>query len=77
MNSIMFMTRSLISDTVEAVADSRGVEPHELEITLGDYIDLDAVSQLAKHSDTTWTLRFELPEETVTITSDGAILVES
>lgn len=77
MSSMITMTWSLISDIIEAVADSRGVEPHDLEITLGNYVDLDALNQLTERSNTTWTLRFELPEESVTVTSDGAILVES
>ncbi|WP_434737263.1 HalOD1 output domain-containing protein [Haloarcula montana] len=71
------MVRSLIPAITEAVADSKGVEPDELEITLGEYIDLDAVDQLVEHSTSPWTLRFELPDQTVTVASDGTIFVDS
>jgi hypothetical protein len=71
------MEQGLVSDIVEAVASSEGVKPEELEVVLGDYIDLDAVNQLSNHSNSTWTLSFELPEHSVTGTSDGAILVDN
>lgn len=71
------MPQNLTSEIVEAVADSEGVEPSELDFVLGNYIDLDAVSQLAEHSNGTWTLDFELPEHSVAVTSDGVILVDN
>lgn len=70
------MPQTLITEIIKAVADSEGVEPGGLEVALADYIDLDAVNQLAEHSNSTWTLRFELPEHTVTVTSDGVTLVD-
>lgn len=70
------MDQTLGAEIVEAVADSEGVEPEDLEIALADYIDVDAVNQLAEHSTGTWTLRFELPEHSVTVASDGVILVD-
>lgn len=71
------MPESMTSDIIEAVADSEDVEPDELELVLNDYIDLDAVNRLAEHDNSTWTLNFELPEHSVTVTSDGLILVDS
>lgn len=70
------MTQNLTVKIIEAVADSKGVDPEELEIVLADYIDMDALNQLAKRSASTWTLRFELPEHSVTVTSDGVVLVD-
>jgi hypothetical protein len=67
---------ALSADIIEAVADSEGVEPADLELALGDHIDLDAVNQLAEHSNNTWTLSFELPEHSVTVTSEGTIVVD-
>lgn len=66
----------LISEIIEAVADSEGSEPEELAVVLGDHIDLDAVNQFAERSNSPWTLGFELPEHSVTVTSDGIILVD-
>lgn len=69
------MPDCLIEEIVETVADNKGVEPTELEIVIADYIDLDAVNHLAEHSNTPWTLSFELPEHDVTVMSDGTVLV--
>ena len=70
------MGQVCIRTIIEAVADSEGVEPDELGIVMADHIDLDAVNQLAGHDNSTWTLRFELPEHSVTVTSEGVILVD-
>jgi hypothetical protein len=35
-----------------------------------------AIEQLASHGTGSWTLSFELPDHTVTITSDGVVLVD-
>lgn len=70
------MGQVLSAEIIAAVADSEGVEPEELGITLADHIDLDAVNQLAEQSTSAWTLSFELPEHRVTVTSEGVILVD-
>lgn len=61
---------------IEAIADSKGVEPDDLDVTLTDHIDLDAIEKLAKHNDSTWELKFELPTQRVTVKSNGKILVD-
>jgi len=71
------MPRNLTPDIAEAVASSEGVEPTELDFVLADHIDLNALNQLAEHGNSTWTLRFELPDHSVTVTSGGLILVDS
>lgn len=70
------MGRNLASEVIEAVADAKGIDPVELDIVLADYINPDALDQLAQHDSGTWTLSFELPEHNVTVTSDGLILVD-
>jgi hypothetical protein len=70
------MPQDLTSKIIRAVADNKGVEPAELAEPLGEYVDLDAVNQLAEHDNSTWTLTFELPEHSVTVMSDGVILVD-
>lgn len=69
------MEQPPIVDLVELIADEQAVEPTELGYELQEYIPVDAIEQLAAHEDASWTLSFELPEQTVTITSDGVILV--
>jgi hypothetical protein len=58
-----------------AVADLKGVEPTELDFNLDDYIDSDGVDALASNNDTSWTLSFDLPKTSVTVTGDGLIRV--
>jgi hypothetical protein len=67
---------NITSSIVQAVADSKGVDPTELDIVLHDYVDSDALEQLAAHDAGSWTLSIELPEHTVTVTSDSVILVD-
>lgn len=70
------MDRSpLVSQIVDALADAEGVDPAELDFVLQDHVDADAVEALARHSDTTWTLSFEVPGHTVTVT-DEQVLVD-
>lgn len=71
------MLASPASDIVVAVADAKGIDPTELEYSLQEYVDLEAVNELADHHATSWTLSFEIPEHSVTVTSDGLILVDS
>ncbi|WP_254837730.1 HalOD1 output domain-containing protein [Natronomonas marina] len=61
---------------VEAVADAKGVDPNEMEMSLQDHVDTDAIRLLAAHDDATWTLSFELPDHEVTVTSDCVVLVD-
>lgn len=70
------MTQSLISDIIEAIADAKGVEPEKLDISLYEYVEPDAIELLISHETTSWTLSFELPDHTVTVTGDGMILVD-
>lgn len=70
------MFESLTSDIIDAVADSEGVKSDELDFVLADYIDPDALEQLANHGNSTWRLEFELPDHIVTVTSDGKIFVD-
>jgi N-acetylglucosamine kinase-like BadF-type ATPase len=70
------VAQNLAQEIIEAVADDKGVDPTELEFRLADYIDVDAVNQLADCQQSTWTLTFELPDQKVTVTSDETVLVD-
>lgn len=70
------MPDPLLMGIVEAVADAKGIDSGELEYPLGEYIDPDAIEQLTAHDDASWTLSFELPEHSVTVTSDSVVLVD-
>lgn len=66
----------LVSKVVAALADAEGVGPAELDFILQDHIDADALAALARHSGTTWTLSFEVPGHTVTVTGEQFVLVD-
>ena len=70
------MADTLLPDIVMAVANAKGIEPDELDISLQEYIDTDAIELLASHHGGSWTLSFELPGHNVTVTSDGLVLVD-
>jgi hypothetical protein len=68
--------KDILPDLVRAVAEAKSVEPTELDVTIQNHMDIDALTYLATEEFTTWTLSFELPEHTVTVTSDGSIQVD-
>ena len=70
------MYESLTSSVIESIADHKDVDSGEMDIVLADYIDPDAVEQLARHSNSNWRLQFELPKHSVTVKSDGGVLVD-
>jgi len=62
---------------VEALATAEGVAPAELDVTLSEEIDCDAVERLAAESDTEWTLWFDVRRYRVTVESGGSVTVEA
>jgi hypothetical protein len=69
------MDDQLIGTIVEALADAEGVDPTELEYSLQEYVDLDALDRLANHDGAEWTFTFELPAYEVTVQHDGRVRV--
>lgn len=70
------MSSPPVVQIVEAIADTKGIDPDEFDRPLQDFIDTDAIQLLASHDTASWTLSFELPDHKVTITSDRLILVD-
>jgi regulator of RNase E activity RraB len=68
----VMITHSLI----EAIADAKGKEPDDLEFVLEDHISTNAIRQLDDHASESWTLQFDLPNHTVHVAGDGAIVVD-
>jgi len=65
-----------IPSIVRGIAEAEAVAPDELDVTLQRHVDTDAIQLLAAHERSSWTLSFELPNHRVTVTSDGAVLVD-
>lgn len=61
---------------VEAIADAEDTEPANLNLALQDWVDMDAIQLLVNHDNAEWILRFEIPNHSVTITSENEILVD-
>lgn len=70
------MDNFLCVEIAEAVAEAKGVDPRELEVSLHEYVEMDALEQLLDHDAASWTFSFELPNHDVTVTSDGVVLVD-
>ena len=69
------MGSDLTVELTQSLAATRGVKPTEVRETLHEYIDLEALEELARHEGGPWQLSFELPEHTVTVTSDNRVTV--
>jgi hypothetical protein len=67
---------SIIPDIIEGIAEAKGTESDELDVSIYEYVEPDAIQQLASHGTTSWTLSFELPSHNVTVTGDGLVLVD-
>jgi len=65
----------MIAEVTAAIADAEGVEPSELDYRLYDYVDPDAIEQLASGPDNSWTLTFSVPNHEVTVTDGGRVVV--
>lgn len=60
---------------VQALADARGIEPADLDVRLGEWIDVDALERLAGHDGGEWTVTFTVAEWTVTVDHEGEVTV--
>lgn len=72
------MTRrhEVITHVVEAVAETEGCAPSELDFSLYDHIDADALLALATSEHADWQLVFHVPDHTVSLRGNGQILVD-
>jgi hypothetical protein len=71
------MNRSdAVTEVVEAIAEAEGIEPQELEYSLYQYVDPEAIEGLVEMDDTEWELTFSVPDHEVTVSSNGGIRVD-
>lgn len=70
------MVTRVVDGVVRTIADVRGVDPVELDSRVEDWIDSDALRQLAAHGSDSWTLTFEFRDHHVTVAGDGWILLD-
>ena len=48
----------------------------ELDFVLQDHVDVEAIESLKAHPSDSWTLSFEVPGHSVTVTGDSIVLVD-
>jgi len=61
---------------VRAIADAEEVKPANLRISLQRHVETDAIQQLVDHESDSWSLQFDVPRHTVTITGRNEIYVD-
>lgn len=70
------MLLTVLEQIVGAVADAEGTPPSELDVSLQNWVDTDAIKLLMTHDNDDWLLEFELPDHTVTMIGDEVICVD-
>jgi len=70
------MEPKLTLKVIDTIADTVEKEPTQLGFRLSDYVDCDALERLAANSESEWTVSFDIPEYTVTVTSDRSVSLE-
>ncbi|MEF8784694.1 MAG: HalOD1 output domain-containing protein [Haloarculaceae archaeon] len=66
----------ILNDIVEAIAESEDCAPHDLDYSLYEHIETEALLTLAASEYTNWQLTFRVPDHTVEIRGTGQILVD-
>jgi hypothetical protein len=72
------MTRrhEVITYIIEAIAEVEDCAPPELDFSLHDHIEADALLALATSGHSDWQLVFHVPDHTVSLRGNGQILVD-
>lgn len=70
------MTDDIALAIVRSIAAAEGVEPHELDFSLHEYVSTDAVRSLAAMDHDRWELTVEVTDHTVTVDGSGEIRVD-
>lgn len=72
------MTRrhEVLTTIVEAIAEVEGCSAQELDFSLYEYVETEALLILVTSEQTDWVLSFDIPGHTVEIRGTGEILVD-
>lgn len=66
----------VIPAIVEAIAESEGCRPNDLNFLLYDHINTEALSALVAAEQTDWQVTIQVPNHSVEIHGDGQIRVD-
>lgn len=67
---------SVVAELARTVAEVEGVEAHELDYSLYEYVDTEAICSLAAFDRPTWTLTFQLPRHEISLEGTGEIRID-
>jgi hypothetical protein len=70
------MSRNFGFEIMRSVANAEDVAMSELDCTLQENIEVDALRSLDSHETSQWRLTFELCDHVVTVQSDSRIFVD-
>lgn len=69
---------SVINHVVQAIADADGAEPTDLDVTLYDYVEPEAVEALCRHFEAVgaadWEVTFRVDGYRVVVREDGVVV---
>jgi len=72
----MTSRHEIVTHVVESIAEAEGCSPADLEFSLYDHVEADALLALADSAHTDWQLVFHVPDHTVAIRGNGQVLVD-
>lgn len=70
------MSEELVLSIVDAIARADSRPAHDLEYSLHDYVDTDAIEALHRHRSTDWELFFSVPAHDIRVTGRGEIFID-
>lgn len=72
----MIARHEILPQIVDAIAEAEERPPHELDYSLHDHVETEALLNLVTSDHTGWRLTFQVPDHTVEIRGNGQILVD-
>jgi len=61
---------------VEAIASAEGLEPHELDYSIHEFVATNAIQSLIRSDSERWQLTFEVPGHLVAVDGTGEIRID-
>lgn len=72
----MMRRHEVLSNVAEAIAEVEGCGPRDLDYSLYEHVETEALITLAASDHTDWQLQFQVPGHTVEVWGIGQVLVD-
>ncbi|MDG5778358.1 HalOD1 output domain-containing protein [Haloarculaceae archaeon H-GB2-1] len=66
----------IVFDVINAIAESDGIEPSEVDFNLSDHINPEALEKLGEVQGGVWELAFRVSDHHVRLNHDGTIFID-